>query len=107
MNYNWTTSGIWRLVKPMLPSNVISRIVWPEASLAPTFFEASRVLKDYGGNLEATEEDKALKNGVLAVLEPKKEKADSPAGDEDAPDADEAVSESFYSANSTRVSLPR
>jgi hypothetical protein len=108
MNYSWTTGGLWRIMKPLLPSNVIARIAFPDKSPAPTFFDADKLLTDYGGTLDINGQDQASKNTILKRFDPAPLDPDTDSDDDgdyaDADDMPDEESEPFHSVASSTVS---
>ncbi|KIY70623.1 CRAL/TRIO domain-containing protein [Cylindrobasidium torrendii FP15055 ss-10] len=52
INYHWTHAGLWGLLKHVLPSSALSRVVFPSPKDLIAFFSPSSLPSDYGGRLE-------------------------------------------------------
>ncbi|KAH8917759.1 hypothetical protein BT69DRAFT_1286334 [Atractiella rhizophila] len=54
LNYGWMYSGVWQVMKKLLPQSVIARILFPKTPELLEFFEPSNLLKRHGGELDYT-----------------------------------------------------
>ncbi|KAF8070799.1 CRAL-TRIO domain-containing protein [Lyophyllum atratum] len=53
LNYSWVHSGMWNLVKRVLPASALSRVFFPSDEELIQFLTPSSLPKDYGGALPA------------------------------------------------------
>ncbi|KAL0956819.1 hypothetical protein HGRIS_002930 [Hohenbuehelia grisea] len=51
INYSWAHSGIWTIVKRILPAAALSRVFFPTQQELLKYFTPSSLPEDYGGNL--------------------------------------------------------
>ncbi|KAF5380370.1 hypothetical protein D9615_004739 [Tricholomella constricta] len=55
LNYSWIHSGMWNIVRRVLPATALSRVFFPSNELLIQYFTPSSLPKDYGGALAALE----------------------------------------------------
>jgi len=53
LNYSWVHSGMWSLVKRVLPASALSRVFFPSDEELIQLFTPSSLPEDYGGALPA------------------------------------------------------
>ncbi|EFI28227.1 hypothetical protein CC1G_14252 [Coprinopsis cinerea okayama7 len=51
LNYSWTHSSLWSIVKRILPESALSRVFFPSQKEVIGYFSSSRLPQDYGGDL--------------------------------------------------------
>ncbi|KAF8160690.1 CRAL-TRIO domain-containing protein [Crassisporium funariophilum] len=51
LNYSWAHSGLWNILKRLLPEAALSRVFFPSNQDLIHYFKASALPKDYGGTL--------------------------------------------------------
>ncbi|KAI0743967.1 CRAL-TRIO domain-containing protein [Daedaleopsis nitida] len=51
LNYSWTHSGVWNIVKRVLPKSALSRVFFPSQDELLEYFPPSAIPREYGGSL--------------------------------------------------------
>ncbi|TFK44283.1 CRAL-TRIO domain-containing protein [Crucibulum laeve] len=51
LNYSWIHSGMWAIVKRLLPESALSRVFFPSQAELARYFTPSALPEDYGGSL--------------------------------------------------------
>ncbi|KAF8902909.1 CRAL-TRIO domain-containing protein [Gymnopilus junonius] len=51
LNYSWTHSGFWSILKRLLPESALSRVFFPSKEELINFFSPTALPQDYGGDL--------------------------------------------------------
>ncbi|RDX54948.1 CRAL/TRIO domain-containing protein [Lentinus brumalis] len=51
LNYSWAHSGVWNIVKRVLPKSALSRVFFPSRDELLEYFPPSAIPCDYGGSL--------------------------------------------------------
>ncbi|TBU48149.1 CRAL/TRIO domain-containing protein [Dichomitus squalens] len=66
LNYSWAHSGVWNIIKRLLPKSALARIFFPSQDELLGFLSAAAIPCDYGGSLPLlTELEDPLENFVV------------------------------------------
>ncbi|EJF65029.1 CRAL/TRIO domain-containing protein [Dichomitus squalens LYAD-421 SS1] len=80
LNHSWAHTGIWNIVKRLLPKSALTRIFFPSQDELLGFLSAAAIPRDYGGSLPLlTELEDPLENLVVNLEEGTSGVSDSPA----------------------------
>ncbi|KAI0368310.1 CRAL/TRIO domain-containing protein [Pilatotrama ljubarskyi] len=71
LNYSWAHSGVWSIVKRVLPKSALSRVFFPSQDELLQIFSPSALPQEYGGSLPPLSElEDPLRRFTVSPLDP-------------------------------------